>query len=1286
MSVRAFSSVFLLVLAVIGFPETAVGATATDMATHQQIQEALPFSVDQMEGKILSLGSWVGDVFVLPYSPSDPYDIFVGGNLNVGPRKWIALSFLEDNPDDYDFLLVLTRFEFGGEDGISGFYWEIRNDVEGIGIGQFDISQEFGSARLQGFIDGGSLSQYVLEDGSVDSDRVEVVLNHELAHRWSARCSFVDDDGGISTDLLGLDGAHWSYLLDSDASYLYGSDWIDNDDGTFTATRILSQFSDLDLYLMGLLDPSEVNPLVVLENASVPSEAPPGLGDVVSATAGSITIDQIIEAEGQRIPGFSESPNEHRIAVIYLVEPGAEIDQAELRSIDEIRSLWRRSFFRETGGRAVVDVAMAGTPPISTPDFDLQAARIWLETAASGGLWQDSPTTIVRDTSESLTALARFASAATTVAEGVEALSRVQATSIELAARQAEVLALNGDSDLAAALVGDLVEHHDQAGAWGAFDRYSPDVVSAGAALRALAVGTVDDPLTLETWSWMTSQQNPDGGWAWRPGGPSAVYPTLAALHAGIQTRSIDEASPVGVAATNWLLLHQRSDGGFGDGSSGIVETALFLRACRGLPIDQASINDAIIFLAQRQEANGSWEGRTLKTAVAITALAPYFMADPWVSAEEIFVTPGVPFVGDDLALQGAIRNRGGDLPAGTDYRWDLLDASRPDVVWASFSGLLPEIAAGGWAVVQDSWNPGVPAGSYLLRLVVDPESQIDDADPSNNWATLPLEVTAHPEGVDLAFLNGSLGTSPGSIVNTPQPITIFGTAKNVGLSPALSVSLTVFDGSRATGTPLGSTTLDIAPLGSAAFGINVVLPEPRPRFLSVVLDPDDLLRDENRADNTFGLDVAVTPTNDPGIVANSFNATPNQVTTGEEIVLEATIRNSGTEAVPSVQLAFTFDFGNPPTTYPISIEETTDPLEPGESRTVQTSWRPAVPGVSIPVRLEVDPQGLIQDLDLNNNLAETVVTIDAADLPNLSVSPDSLAFDTDEPLQGQSITIIGSIVNNGVRDSGSFSAHIRLDNPDSGMIVGTSTFPNLAPGTGATIEALWTVDGPEDRVVHLVVDSGAEVEEFNEEDNLALRVLNVQSLPDLVVTSGGIGVSPQFPHTQENVSLSIAIENRGDQGAGETTIELLDESGATIETVPLSAVSAHDMVSISMDWQAPTSSGEVGLRFRVNADHGVAEQRFDNNETHLTLAVQDGDFFLSSPYCSPNGDGVQDSVVLYFRQSLRTVTVADGLGETVKEIGVPTGAFSVEWDGRDDNGNVVSDAVYSIHAGFSSV
>ncbi|RLE22784.1 MAG: hypothetical protein DRJ65_13175, partial [Acidobacteria bacterium] len=1257
------------------------GTPALDVASHFQVQQALEAATETFDGKILSGGSWFGDVFVLPYLPGDSYDCFVGGNLNIQPRQWVAQSFLEDNPDNYDFLLVLTGFEFGSEDGVSGFYWEIRNDVQGIGIQQFDLSQQFGSDTLQGYIDGGSLSHYVLEDGSLDSNRASVVLNHELAHRWSARCNYVDDGGASSSALLGLNEAHWSYLLDSDASFLYGSDWTDHHDGTFTATDVLSGFSGLDLYLMGLVGPQSVDPFWLLENPAVPSEEFPQLGDLISATPRAVTIDQIIAAEGPRTPAFSDSPKESRIAVIFLVDPGTEASANEIASIQEICSNWRQSFFQETGGRAVVEVGMAGSPPVSTSDVDLQAARIWLETEVSGGLWWDSQPTTVRDTSESLNALARFASASSTVAGGVGSLGQVHVDSAELKGRQAESLALNGAPDLGSVLIESLLQNHDSNGGWGAFDRYSPDVVTSARILRALHAVEREFSAEDATWVWIAAQQNSDGGWAWRPGGSSAVYPTLEALQAGVRTQSPGDLATVVPDAANWLLQQVRSDGGVGEPYSGVLETALFVQVAPHIPIDQSTINNAISFLAQRQQGNGSWGGRTSTTAAAITALSPFFMADPWVVADEIFVAPSTPFEGDEITLQGAVHNHGGSLPAGTEYRWELVDSSQPDLLWASFSGVLPEISAGSWAVVQDSWIPGVPAGNYLLRLIVDPNNGIDDADPANNSATIALEIKAHAEGVDLSFAAGSPIVSPESVSSVPQVATVSGTVFNLGLTPAVGATVTVFDGDPADGVLLASQTVDVGHLALAPFAVQVVLVEPRAYALTIVLDPDDVFHDQDRSDNSVQLLLGLESTFDPGVVPGTFAAVPGLASAGDPVILTATLQNYGTEAIGGMQLALTYEMGNPPTRFPIILQDISDPLGPGATRAIEALWRPPVSGSPISLQIEVDPNGLIQDADLTNNVEETTIVVTASDLPNLVVSPEALTFDPAEPLQGAPVDFIGQITNNSTIPSGAFTAQIRLDDEISGPVVADSTFATLDPGQTVTVSGTWAVDGPEDRLVFLLTDSDNQVEEFDEQDNLAFRVLDVVALPDLIVSQGAIEVSPAFPYSGQDVRVDVRVQNSGDQPSEQTEVEMVDGDGDVLESVLLPAVPAHDSVSVSIDWQAPESTGEISLHIRVNPAQAFAEQSYDNNNSVVILAVQDANFHLSNSFLSPNGDGVMDSVVLYSRNLLNPVIVEDLEGHQVRTLSPENDAVSVVWDGLSDDGFVVADGVYRMRA-----
>jgi hypothetical protein len=79
-------------------------------------------------------------------------------------RQAVAREFLRTHADDYDFLVVFTRFPFDlgaypNGDHVRALYFGVRNDVRGIGQEVFDSSSAFGSAgRLQGYIDMGPLA------------------------------------------------------------------------------------------------------------------------------------------------------------------------------------------------------------------------------------------------------------------------------------------------------------------------------------------------------------------------------------------------------------------------------------------------------------------------------------------------------------------------------------------------------------------------------------------------------------------------------------------------------------------------------------------------------------------------------------------------------------------------------------------------------------------------------------------------------------------------------------------------------------------------------------------------------------------------------------------------------------------------------------------------------------------------------------------------------------------------------------------------------------------------
>jgi hypothetical protein len=242
------------------------------------------------------------------------------GTPDYAPRIEIAKRFYETHGDNYDFLVVFTNFEFPTGTA-QAFHNQVRNDVSGIGRPPLDVGDFFGSpGRLKAYIDMASLERYTqppwsLTPGDPGYFWTLSTLAHEVGHQWLSFASYRKGPELLG-DLRGLDDVHWSYLLDSDASHMYGSDWVRQPDGRWLAARIRDGFSSLDLYLMGFLAPGGVKPFTLLRNPAIERRQLPREGDLVAAAAESVSLQQVVDAEGPRQPDHVASQKEFRLAFV----------------------------------------------------------------------------------------------------------------------------------------------------------------------------------------------------------------------------------------------------------------------------------------------------------------------------------------------------------------------------------------------------------------------------------------------------------------------------------------------------------------------------------------------------------------------------------------------------------------------------------------------------------------------------------------------------------------------------------------------------------------------------------------------------------------------------------------------------------------------------------------------------------------------------------------------------------------------------------------------------------
>jgi hypothetical protein len=286
----------------------------------------------------------------------------------------LTRTFYRSHEDVFDTIYIWTDFAFDNGLGVAHAF-NVRNDIQGIGLNLFDRGSVYGSdARLSTIITMGNIADDWPDDPHahvVGLNSAVSIVCHEQGHRWLSYVRF-DAEHDIKDDLLGRQFAHWSFLVDTRttaegtfSSLMEGNSWRDNGNGTFTTIETsVNHFSDLDQYLMGLRAADEVGPITYLivdeELKNLLRTKSPVSNFSMNASRKTTSVDQIVEREGPRVPDAASAPKSFRIAFILLTESGKAPSNAILNKLDRYREALVRYFSVATGRRATLESSASG--------------------------------------------------------------------------------------------------------------------------------------------------------------------------------------------------------------------------------------------------------------------------------------------------------------------------------------------------------------------------------------------------------------------------------------------------------------------------------------------------------------------------------------------------------------------------------------------------------------------------------------------------------------------------------------------------------------------------------------------------------------------------------------------------------------------------------------------------------------------------------------------------------------------------------------------------------------
>jgi hypothetical protein len=216
--------------------------------------------------------------------------------IGVDPEG-AARQFYGYFQDDYDFVQVLYTIPSYSGTPLT-YHSPVRNDVAGIGSSIFNYTAGFGSAgRLQG-ITTFPVAEYF--------DGAEKTFSHELGHQWVNH---------LLNSIL-QPGAHWppstmarGIMGTNSGDFPYDVTAVTSTTAKLTAASPTMEFSDFDLYLMGLIPPAAVAPGIVVQGTLCN-------GCVVPSV--SVTVNDVIAVNGARVPDWNAAQRVFRVATIVV--------------------------------------------------------------------------------------------------------------------------------------------------------------------------------------------------------------------------------------------------------------------------------------------------------------------------------------------------------------------------------------------------------------------------------------------------------------------------------------------------------------------------------------------------------------------------------------------------------------------------------------------------------------------------------------------------------------------------------------------------------------------------------------------------------------------------------------------------------------------------------------------------------------------------------------------------------------------------------------------------------
>jgi subtilase family serine protease len=459
----------------------------------------------------------------------------------------------------------------------------------------------------------------------------------------------------------------------------------------------------------------------------------------------------------------------------------------------------------------------------------------------------------------------------------------------------------------------------------------------------------------------------------------------------------------------------------------------------------------------------------------------------------------------------------------------------------------------------------GLASGVYEIRALVDSAEEVVERDEQNNTLIGAMSVQA----LELRPKSLTFDRSP---VRLNDDVTVTAIVVNAGRGSAEAVQVAFYVNGKQLDVqsvgPIGyrGEVEAVTVLNAARLGF---VDAPQTYDVRVVVDPHDLLHETDEDNNTLirSMSILEPLAQLPELMPRSlglYPASPVELGRANELTVTSTILNSGRTAAADFDVRFFYRSKGATRWVPFPCVDAT-----------QCSAAALAAGASIPfvgslstvglspgvyeVRIAVDPEARVAELDERNNELATAFTLQAAQLPDLVACGQLVVDPSSAVRRGRTVTLSLCVSNEGDVASAPFNVRFtHCPSPEippgqmpsspcdsatgygvEGLYPSIVAVPALAPGEQVNVTTRLETEelAPGAYFLNVEVDYdpsvvGGIVAESNEANNLTQGAVFIIG-PDLALVD--LQATPPSPASQgQVVQVAAIVSNLGEEAAGQ--------------------------------------------------------------------------------------------------------------------------------------------------------